>query len=318
LAQVSSLLSDLLRLLVNHLLRKLFVLSGGLISLWLAGCAGGGSASAPTPALPNTPAAASASRDAALAIAAGSSTCANPSIWAGNAPPPCDNNGAFRRVYSGLSYNEASASVVLPVVTTMPTGSPPHDGDTGAAFIESWPGVGSAGSAVGLLYNASQRWYTFYMRSSSGQSYTSPLHYRAGDTVTIYADAWDAFPYYPGTLCTKIPCIDGAVKDITPGCVASGSYVCESEYLINDAGYTAHNCCVFARTTKIQQSPANIFNDGARFGALKWSNAQLCRIGSACAAWVSAGAQDWPNDTSRVEVSGQSATGETDTILLHT
>jgi hypothetical protein len=80
--------------------------------------------------------------------------------------------------------------------------------------------------------------------------------------------------------------------------------------------------------TTIGQTSASAFYDGAGFGPIKWSGAELAKTAPSPVAtstivpfakespWVTAGVQNWPPLQDKVTETGVSATGESDTIDL--
>jgi hypothetical protein len=84
---------------------------------------------------------------------------------------------------------------------------------------------------------------------------------------------------------------------------------------------------MFARMTTIAQkaaagNPGNIFDDGAIFGPITWSNGVLAKAESGvikASTWRTGGTQSWPSDPSRIQVipGSNGLAGETDIIDLY-
>ena len=247
--------------------------------------------------------------------ASSSSSCPNPKQWSGNTPPSCDNNGAFRRVFSNAGLFYMSGEIILPSSNPkMPVGGGPNR-DTGYIYMEGWPGAGSSNSEVGLIYAAKSNTYTFYYSTPATGMKVSNVHFQAGVTVVAYLNGMSN--NVGGCSKLKPPCLDGGVAQV--GTNEPAGYV-----VISNPGWT-YGCCIFARMTTIAQKPKDVFNDGSEFGPVQWSRWQLGRCtegGSACGPtyypWSGGGVQSWPNNNTKIIVTGrQGEMAETDTIDLH-
>jgi hypothetical protein len=262
----------------------------------------------------------------------------NCSTFVGSIPPPCTNTGEFRRVFSAPGYSYALAHVTLPAaIPGMPGGKYPVDGDIGYVYMEGWlqsaPNAGN--SEFGFQYSATNKWYAPYFRTNSPHAFglaaystDNYVRYTAGQTVTLalagYKIGTASYLHVSvlGKTVGSCPVVGGTASLTTNNCLAHGHFL--------DNGWSESNCCIFARMTTIAQTRADDpFYDGATFGPITWSNAELARTvpapapGSTLlpitgnqAAWTSAGNQSYPSGQSKVVVQNASATGETDTINL--
>ncbi len=245
------------------------------------------------------------------------------SNWYGNTPPICNNNGAFHRVYSGPGYSNASVTVQLPPFPQI------QPGEGANVYLEAWDAQKNPYEA-GIQYNPPKNGgaasYQLYARlaippytNNNGyaqlKSATFP-HVNPGDKITLTLETappdmpLSSLSVNPATDCTSAKaCMVFEAQDATSGKVLFlGGF--------SAAGWNS-NGLTFARMTTIAQS-SNDFNDGSSFGPVLWSNAKLGKTGTAATNWSGGGAQSWPNDSTRVVITGQTGeTGETDTLNLH-
>ena len=253
-------------------------------------------------------------------------------------PPSCTDTGEFRRAYSGPGYSYAFARVTLPADNPGMKNISGSNGDAGFIYLEGWPLANKTlPSEFGFQYSAANNWYTPYYRTASPKGYQYAtlslnkfVHYAPGQTVSFGfgTDTIDNQPYLHvavlgklrvGTgLCTII----GSVAQ-TDNCMAHGHFP--------DANWSGSKCCIFGRMTTIAQSnPFDAYYDGADFGPIAWSDAELAAtppspapsstvlpIAGNQSPWTQGGEpQDWPPDQFKVVGTDVSATGETDTIDL--
>jgi hypothetical protein len=257
------------------------------------------------------------SGDGGVLVPAASTTCSI-TKWSGSAPPPCDTTGPFRRAYSPGAYSGMSAYIQLPSTNSgMPKGSTTV---VGYVYVEAWPGVNTSNSEYGLQYSATNNWYTQYIKSDGHgdtNANTKAKSFRPGDKFVIEVQELS----YAAGMCTSPPCFGGEVIDSNPTCESSG-FDCYDSWVINSDPAYVINCCFWARMTSIAQSAGNNFTDGFEFKNIAWSGAELGKypgqIGLPLkfSSWTNGGAQDWPNDTTRIIVSSYSVTSETDSIDL--
>ena len=236
--------------------------------------------------------------------------------WSGNVPPPCDNSGASRRVYSGPNLTAGYGYVgPLPREPGMVQN---YKKDTGCLYVEGWPNSNRGNNAeIGIFYEAVSKDYAAYYSIPGFGDQPTGTKFPIGSTVQI-------------VLGSSTDCGDG----VQPPCLAVviaglGSDV-EWVHWFHEAGWTLQ-CCVFARMTTIAQPtppPPNDFSDGSEFRTLPWTNGHLfdCPDGSGSCSWHNWGAgqtgpggfQCYPNNTSGIIVTGRNGeVGETDTIDLN-
>lgn len=253
--------------------------------------------------------------------------------WTGHTPPTCADSGPFRRVYSRPGYSGAVVTVALPSVQsdvppTLPVlpGSKEKQGkaQAGYAYLEAWDSKGGS-YEFGLQYNEAANNYSIYSRgtNSAGKYYcTYDALVSAGRNIKLSVYA---YPHgHSGTpQCGQVsPCKNGKpclVEEETDLSTRKAFEVAFSEPDWNG------NTLTFARVTSIAQNtdaadPGNIFNDGAIFGPIKWSAAELATVTdnvNHTKPWTKGGEQSWPDDPTRIIVLKPSGlTGETDVIYL--
>lgn len=236
--------------------------------------------------------------------------------WSGRGdttPPDCDNNGAFRRVYSPPGQYAAKATVTLPPANlTLPPGEHPLHGDTGFIYLEGWPGPGKTNFEAGLQYSPLHNWYTFYTRPADPSQPDERHHFPAGDTVTISISPYSGSAAARPKGCrTASLCIIATVSDARA-----------KEQRAYNVSWAAGPSFIYARMTTIGQKPANDFTDGAAFGPVAWSSARLATVNSSkqitWSSWHGGGSQNWPPDRSRiVVVNAHDEVRETDLIDLY-
>jgi hypothetical protein len=260
--------------------------------------------------------------------------CADES-WSGDVPPPCTATGAFRRVYSTRGHFGATAVVKLPaqqsdVPLTMPGDRPELASQAGYAYLEAWTGTGGSRASYefGLVYHEDSNNFSLYSRGSgeAGSYYwTNGIFFKAGDRVRLalygYPSGHTGGTEWPApAACTggKL-CLIGLAQDLTSHRTSVEGF--------KGFGWRGDKA-ILARMTTIAQTmrpphAGNVFDDGAIFGLITWSEAKLAGIsakGITPSAW-SGHAQSWPNDRTRVIVtnpSGRSGlTGEMDALYLH-
>lgn len=263
-------------------------------------------------------------------------------IWTGNAPPPCSPPGAlgpFRRVYSNPGYNGEEVQSMLPKNNPgLPSGS---TAITGYAYLEGWPGAGTSNSEFGLQFSPKYNWYLPYIHGSgpnapflAAESPFKNYAFPAGDPILLRISAGPAlaisgFPPtalangvpYPAT-CTIKQCIFGEAIDLSRECNPSVT-LCSAGLAENATGWNLTDCCIFARVTSIAEENDPDFNDQSIF-SMVWQSAELLTLTSGSptgekwsyAPWSGGGSQDWPNDPSKIIVTGKTATGEADKIDL--
>ena len=247
-------------------------------------------------------------------------------------PPVCTDTGAFRRVYSRPGYFGATAIVSLPKT---PSDVALHVADQGdirkqAAYVylEGWVGgdAKSTNYEFGFQYNEGTNDYTLY--SHGPGYYWNPtghdkgFRFRAGHRVRI-----SMYAYPRGHADSRWPAVPGCKNDqrclvVRAQDLSSGKII---EQAFDAAGWVG-NSLIFARMTTIAQDAnpsrqTDIFNDGAIFGPIRWSEARLGKLvpgGVHASDWSSGGEQSFPDDSSRVIVTNQTGeTAETDTLDLH-
>jgi hypothetical protein len=210
------------------------------------------------------------------------------------------------------------------------------NGDAGFIYFEGWPLANkSAPSEVGFQYSAVNDWYTPYYRTSSPKAYgyatytlDNYVHYKAGQTVTFALGAYtiSGKPYLHvailGTVAGKGTCTVAGGTTQTSLCLAHGHFP--------DQNWTDSGCCIMGRMTTIAQTPAAFFYDGAKFGPITWSGAELAKTAPTPApgstilpitgnqpAWAGGGSQNWPPLENKIIVTNESITGESDTLDMY-
>lgn len=257
--------------------------------------------------------------------------------WAGRVPPACISNpedsGAFRRVYSDPGFFGATAVVRLPKaqsdVPLHPYGLPGLQKQASDIYFSVWSGTGDKAAQweFGLEYEQQANDYAVYARGPGIGTWWNPtgadkgIRLDAGDTVRLTVSANPAgYKVGPGwptvTGCAKgKDCLVYQIQDTRLGKAR--------DYVFSTQGIKG-NKLTFARMTTIAQTMApkhegNVFNDGADFGPVAWSAARLAKItrsGVTAEDWVG-GTQNWPDDPTRVLVTGREGlTAETDTLYL--
>jgi hypothetical protein len=259
----------------------------------------------------------------------------NCNTFQGAVPPPCTSTGPFRRVYSAPGYSFTLANLTLPAeIKTMPTAAPgaknPINGDTGFIYFEGWvtsnPNGGN--SEFGFQYSALHNWYSVYYKTYSPKYQVIYEHYHwVPGTVVTFAIAGYAVNGQNNLHVALI----GTTQEtcaLTPLTTPTG-HLCLAHGHSPDAGWAPSSCCIMARMTTIGQTAVNAFYDGSAFGPIQWSGVELAPAAPTPAPgtttlpltgkeppWSGGSAQNWPPQLNKIVVSGQSATGETDTISL--
>lgn len=240
--------------------------------------------------------------------------------WVGTTPPNCDNNGAFRRVYS-LPYGGAgSANIVGSNSTlTMPPNSGLKSGaDTGYIYFEGWPGPRTTNSEAGLVFYpacaiavclpyAVYPHYVAYLaipKKGGTEYYFGTNYYSPGDYMALYISPVTGTCIYSGKDCIAV-----TVQDLT--CGSANDPACIDKFVKVDSGWY-NRCCILARMTTIAQNGGNDFTNNEAFGPADWSNAYM-NGGTANPA----GTQCWPNDSTKVIVQWYGEIQENDFIYLH-
>jgi hypothetical protein len=256
-------------------------------------------------------------------------TCAHPDRWSENTPPGCTDTGAFRRVFSGPGIFGATAIAQLPATESDVSPEVPGElkNQAGYIYLEGWAGPGSTNVEFGFQYNQETNNYTLYSRGPG--FYWNPggadkgIRFKAGDRVRLTMSAYPIGhlrdPHWPAVAgcADKKACLVVRMEDLTTGTVI--------EHAFEVAGWHG-NRQIFARMTSIAQGATppllgNIFDDGAIFGPIRWTRAQLSEMsasGVQASDWAGGGDQDWPDDSSRVIVANRSGqASETDILDLH-
>jgi hypothetical protein len=235
------------------------------------------------------------------------------------------------------------ATVTLPVVpsgiSSTVAGYPQLRNQAGYVYFEGWAGAGSQATPYefGLQYyplnpncnNQPKKVdcgnnYAVYARGP--KLWWNPaggIRISAGDTIQLTMSAYQytqpktaKWPAVAGCNNVKA-CLVVSAHDLTTGKVYQQAF--------NAQGWHG-NSMTFARMTTIAQDmyapyAGNIFNDGAVFGPIQWSNAALGQEttnGIRTLPWSGGGVQSWPADGTRIIVTNLSGeVGETDKINLH-
>lgn len=265
--------------------------------------------------------------------------CDRANRWSGphdTIPPACDPSGAYRRVYSTPGYFGAVATITLPaapsnVPLTLPS-LPSMRKQAGYAYLEAFvnPGPDNTAYEFGLMYHQDDNNYSLYARGPhfgpgpKDTIWTHGILINAGDTVTLSISPYPAtdpnsnIPWPVGTCQSKNACMVAVAFDHSTHRTYTEGF--------RAAGWSASGSKVFARMTSIAQdmtpgSPGAIFNDGADFGPITWSSAQLTHLAGNSikpTAWADDGhTQSWPDDDSRVIVTHPSGANEADEIYFH-
>jgi len=251
--------------------------------------------------------------------------------WSGDDPPACTSTGAFRRVYSGRGYFGAAATVTLPVTESDLAEKIPNEHQlkkqVGYIYLEGWAKPGATNYEFGLEYNEDANNYTLY--SHGPGKWWNPagadkgIRFTAGDKMRL-----SMYAYPPGSAAnSQWP--QGQGCDNHDACLVVRAQDLTTRKVIvqgfNAPGWSG-NRLIFARMTSIAQEavghqPGDIFNDGAIFGPVHWSDAELARLSGGkvhAAPWAGGRQQDWPDDPTRVIVYNRDGQlSETDILDLH-